>query len=128
MLKNKIDEIEKVDWNRYSGSPWYKPEGVAPILKRLADLTKKDQAENVGYLVLSAIGNDHAGTYYPAIESALDIIIDVAEQVDNLVSRQCALGVLYDLTCFHADLEGYSKTNTEDIEKWVSEKLAPYEL
>jgi len=123
-----IDKIEKVDWKQYSGSPWYKPDDVPPALKRLADLTQKDQAENVGHIVLSTIGNDHAGTYYPAIESALDIIIDIAEQAENLVSKQCALGVLYDLACFNADLEGYLKTNAQDLEKWVSEKLTPYEL
>jgi hypothetical protein len=123
-----IEKIEKVDWGRYSGSPWYKPEEVAPVLKRLADLAQKDQAENIGHMVLSTIGNDHAGTYYPAIESALDIVIAIAEQTENLVSKQCALGVLYDLTCFNADMEGYSKGNAQELEKWVRNKLTPYEL
>ena len=128
MLMEIFEKIDQIDWEQYSGSPWYKPEDVAPILKRLASLSQKDQAENIGHIVLSTIGNDHAGTYYPAIESALGIIISIAEQNENPVSKQCALGVLYDLTCFNADLENYSKTTLKELEEWVRNKLTPYEL
>jgi phosphopentomutase len=128
MLEDIILKIRITEWSNYSGSPWYKPEEVVIALERLANLKKKDQAENVGHVVLSAIGNNHAGTYYPAIETALDIIIAIAEQEENTISKQCALGVLYDLTCFEVDLEGYTKTTKEKLETWVRLKLAPYEL
>lgn len=128
MLRDIIIKIKETNWDNYSGSPWYQSEDVAPALERLASLKQKDQAENVGHVILSTIGNDHAGTYYPVIESALDIIIAIAEQDENEVSKHCALGVLYDLTCFEADLEGYTKTSKQCLEEWVRLKLTPYEL
>jgi hypothetical protein len=128
MLNSIAEKIRKTEWSSFSGSPWYKPEEVAPALERLANLEKKDQAENVGHIILSTIGNDHAGTYYPAIESALDIIIAIAEQEENQISKTCALGILYDLTCFEADLEGYTSTTKNKLETWVRTKLAPYDL
>ena len=128
MLRDISERITNIEWDKYSGSPWYEPEKVAPALQRLASLEKKDQASNVGHIILSTIGNDHAGTYYPAIEAALDIIIAIAEQEENKISKQCALGVLYDLTSFHADLEGYKNITKNDLESWVGIKLAPYEL
>jgi hypothetical protein len=125
-ISSIVEKIEGTDWENFSGSPQYKPEDVQSALLRLVQLKKADASENIGHFVLSAIGNDHAGTYYPVIVAALELIIEIEEQDENHVAKQCALGVLYDLTCFKADLEGYDKVSKEELEGWVSEKLAPY--
>ncbi|WP_154224791.1 hypothetical protein [Marinicella rhabdoformis] len=122
-----LERIKKIDWEEYSGSPWYKPEDVSPALMKLATLSDTGEANCVGHMVLSTIGNDHAGTYYPAIQAALDIIIAIAEQADNQISKMCALGILDDLISFEPDIEGYSKISAEQLDSWVYKKLRKYE-
>lgn len=122
-----LDRIKKIDWDEYSGSPWYKPENVSPALMKLATLSDSGEASSVGHMVLSTIGNDHAGTYYPAIQAALDIIISIAEQTGNQISKMCALGILDDLISFEPDTEGYFKISAEQLDSWVYKKLSEYE-
>lgn len=128
IIENIIKNIESIDWASFVGSPWYKPDQVAKVLIRLATIEKDSEiyAESVGHAVLSTIGNDHCGTYYPAILSALDILIEIAEQPENELASQCALGILYDLCGFYPDLEGYPHIDHAELKNWVDEKLKPY--
>ena len=129
-IEHIIERIESIDWYAYSGSPWYRPDEVAPILRRLANLQEDSEtySDSMSHFVLSTIGNDHAGTYYPAIQAALDILINITAQKENKLARSVALAILYDLTCFQADLEGYTEITAENLESWVDEKLKPYNL
>lgn len=122
-----LEIIKKIDWEEYSGNPWYKPEKTSSALMKLATLTDSNEANSVGHLVLSTIGNDHAGTYYPVIQAALDIIIAIAEQTDNQIAKMCALGILDDLSSFAPDIEGYSKITPKQLESWVYSRLLKYQ-
>jgi len=55
---------------------------------------------SISHDVLSAIGNDHGGTYYPVVCEALPFIFQVALFGNHLVARNSAINILIDLYYF----------------------------
>jgi len=119
-----VMKLNAVDWRNFAGS-MYEPERVADSLTSLA-LADQESKEGVYQIegveadlllnakiasdVMFAIGNDHSGTYYPAVCEALPFIIQVAIFGNHLVARNCAINILIDLYYFcpedeSADLE-----------------------
>lgn len=95
-------QIEEVDWSQYRGPEYYEPEAVAPVLLSLMNLEYSSEASGVGDRILFAIGNDHADTYYPAILSALDIIIAIKQEAECSVRALCAGEILDYMSCFES--------------------------
>lgn len=120
-------ELLKINWEAYSGPRYYEPARVVESLTALADLADRAQANEVGNKVTNAIGNDHSGTYYPAVLSALDIIasIEKASPVGS-IRRVCAGAILNNLYYFEPELGGYGECSAEDLKKFVRNKLEPY--
>ena len=120
--------IQSTDWEKYDGPEYYKPNEVAPALLSLLTLQESAYANDVGDRVLNALGNNHAGTYYPAILSALDIIISVEREAPDSVRKICAKAILNDLSCFEPepDLGNYKSHSLADILKIAQRKLEPY--
>ena len=120
------EEIRGVDWSRYDGSEYYVSGIVADALVALAELEDGGQVKAVGRNVIWALGNDHAGAYYPAVLGALDFIIRIEQNTSSEACRRCAGAILNDLYYFAADVEGYANATAEEIEEFVSTKLEPY--
>ncbi|MGD8914939.1 MAG: hypothetical protein PVJ68_19720 [Candidatus Thiodiazotropha sp.] len=119
-------EIDNVDWSNFNGPTMYDAQVVSPALYSLMDLTDSNQAEEVGNKLIYALGNDHAGVYYPVVLKALDFLITIEKNTDSTACRTCALAVLNDLYYFEPDIEGYEGCTAEDLKKFVIEKLLPY--
>jgi hypothetical protein len=86
-----LDRINAVRWSEYAQPQWNKPGSVVDALSGVA------RGEASAYdAVLYAVGNNHAGTYYPVV---LPVMPFLEEMVDtgNASSQRVALDVLLDL-------------------------------
>ncbi|MBW8182161.1 hypothetical protein [Shewanella nanhaiensis] len=123
-----INKLESIDWSQYCGPEYYDPDTVTPALLSLLYLENPSEANDVGDKLLFSIGNNHAGTYYPAILSALEIIIEIEQESKESIRKTCAGAVLGDLSSFEPDpdLGNYSGTTLEELLKYAQNKLEPY--
>ncbi len=109
-----ISEVNNIDWPSYAGPDYYDYKSVPVTLRRLILLNEENNFDSVYNSVLFAIGNNHCGSYYPAIIDALPIIFTVATTGDSEISRNCALLILTDLyRSFCPEIGQYDKI-TED--------------
>ena len=127
-IESIINRIQSTDWNQFSGPEYYKPDEVAPALLSLLELDKSSHANEVGDNILYALGNNHAGTYYPVIFAALDLIISIEKDAPDSVIRICAKAILNDLSCFEPDpdLGDYEDHSLTEILEFAQRKLEPY--
>jgi len=136
-IKQFIEEVNNVHWSGFDGPNYYKPNDVPEALISLALAAQEsrdglDYFENIGLnskaqegdLLLNAaiankvkfsIGNDHNGSYYPAVRGALPFIIQIALFGNNAVAINCAINVLIDLYYHCPDCTG-SDTDTDPKE------------
>jgi len=119
-------EILSIDWSTYKGPTSYNSEVVADALIALMELDDSSQAHDVGDKLIYAIGNDHAGTYYPVVLGALDIIIGIEKCTQKKASKSCALAILNDLYYFEPDVANYGDCTTSELKAYVREKLRLY--
>ena len=75
-------------------------EGIYQLIGTEPDLLLNAEITND---VIDSIGNNHAGSYYPAVRDALPLIVHVALQGNHAVSRNCAINILIDLYRFYPD-------------------------
>ena len=99
--KQILDYINGVDWTQYNGSPWYDAQEAIERLKSFINIKSTDeiQIHSEESKLLFGIGNDHAGTYYPAILGALGIIIYTARDHSNPPRCATAIEALIDIFC-----------------------------
>ncbi|MEF3075415.1 hypothetical protein V2P20_10280 [Methylobacter sp. Wu1] len=120
------DEILSINWSVYNGPKYYDPYNVADALISLLELKDIKQAEEIGHRVISAIGNDHAGTYYPAVLSALEIIISIEKEPNNKTRKICANSILNNLYYFEPEIGSYSGCTTAQLKEFANNKLEVY--
>jgi len=94
-----VEQIKSVDWDKFKGVEYYKPSDVGPALIALVNLVDENCNEDIYNQVLFAIGNNHGGTYYSAIQDALRFILITAIDGNSEVSRNCSLEMLTDIYC-----------------------------
>ena len=96
-----LKAIRSCDWRSFEGPELYEPSEVVPALESLFHLEKEEDIDKTYNRVLWAIGNNHAGTYYPAIRGALEFLLIAALDSESRFSRECAANILFDLySCF----------------------------
>ncbi|MCL2400594.1 MAG: hypothetical protein FWC91_12725 [Defluviitaleaceae bacterium] len=117
-IEQFIAAVKRVDWYSFGSSIYYIPENVPNALIALA-LADKESKEGIYHIenikcdlllnapissnVMFAIGNDHCGSYYPAVREALPFIVQVALLDNHLVAKNCATNILIDLYHFCSD-------------------------
>jgi len=117
-------EIIEFDWSTYSGPEYYKPENVPQTLIELLELDDENLNSSVYNKVLFAIGNNHGGTYYPAIEKALKYIIATALNGNSEIARSCSLNILIDLyASFDPELGNYNYISFEELKVKVKQEI-----
>ena len=119
-----MDEFEKrlrsIDWPKYSGPEHYRPQELIASVLELFQLTEPDHLNKVYNRVLSAVGNNHAGTYYPAILEAMNFIDEIATNKRHEHASHVASEVLIDLReSFHAEVGSYREHTAGQIEHFV---------
>ena len=142
-IKEFINNVENTNWQECEELTCFVPEKVPAALISLALVDKESNdgiydTKGVEYdlllnpkitnNLLSAVGNNHAGTYYPVIKKALSYIIQVSLSGNHIVARNCAVNILIDLYFFHpddgsAELQKYVK---DIIRKTIKENSKKY--
>ncbi|GJM08383.1 MAG: hypothetical protein DHS20C11_06590 [Lysobacteraceae bacterium] len=121
-----LEKIRGVDWVQYVGPDCYRAESVEPALEALVGLPGKACDDRVSFRVLSAIGNNHRGTYYPALLSALEILLEVEANGPSDAARKCANAVLYDLCCFEPEVGDYSEIANAELGAFVEPQIRKF--
>ena len=127
--------INSINWNNLSCSLYYQPESV-PIALTSLGYADNETKENIYQIkgievnlllnaqicndLLFSIGNNHRGTYYSAVRTALPFIIEVALYGNHMVARNCALNILIDLYYFCPDSDDY---NDDLLESFVKDTI-----
>jgi len=132
-------EVNAVNWHCFSGPEHYRPESVPAALISLALAQEsKESLDNFkdmdfGFLsqerdlllnssiasdVKFSVGNDHSGSYYPAVRMALPFIIHVSLFGNHLVARNCAINILIDLYYHCPDCTG-TDVDPEELQKFL---------
>lgn len=116
-LENRIQEV---DWRVFAGPDHYQPDAVAPALLRLLNIQKRTRFWNVYNLVIGVVGNNHAGTYYPAIIEAIHFIGEISLSEENALAAEVAAEILIDFReSFCAEVGTYSVHSKAEIESLV---------
>jgi len=132
-LDKFIEEVKAINWYDFSGSDFYYPEKVADSLIALAyanQESREGMLDNSDLLlnakvasdVRFAIGNDHSGTYYPAVRKALPFISKIALFGNHLVAKNCAINILIDLYYFCSECNDDSDSE-EELMKFVKSTI-----
>ena len=126
-MSSPIEErIRSVRWEQYDGPEDYRPGDLVEALIDLANFDQSRARQGLESRVLFAVGNDHAGTYYPAILEAADILIEIEQKSEVPESRKCARAVLNTLYYFTADVGTHVGHSVEQIESFVRGRLETY--
>jgi len=106
---NMLDRIKSVEWWSHAQPEWNKPTSVADALAKVV------RSENGAYdSLLYAVGNNHAGTYYPVLLVVMPFLEELIHSGEPSQQR-IALSVLDDLfASFHPE-PGYEETETPDV-------------
>jgi hypothetical protein len=120
------ERIRSVRWEEYAGPEYYRPGELVEALIDLANFDQSRARHGLENKVLFAVGNNHAGTYYPAILEAADILIEIEQESGVPKSRKCAREILTDLYYFSAEVGTYTGHSAEQIESFVRSKLESY--
>ena len=124
-LNSILRKIDSLDLIQYSSSEYYEPEALREKLIELVSVRDHDET-NVDIDMLSLIGNNHRGVYYPVILCVLDIIIEVAEISENSLRKKCALAILNNLFYFEPEVGCYDGCENAELKKYANEKLEQY--
>ncbi len=120
------NSIKEVDWSSYEGPEDYNPEELIEALLHLNAYDESNAKNGLDNKVLFAVGNNHRGTYYPAILGAADLLIKIESSSTSKQARKCAYAILNDLYYFEPEVGSFSNRSFEEIAKFVENKLRPY--
>lgn len=131
-VQSFIARVQAVRWCQYNGPQYYAAGRVAPALVALATVETEDFSLQampnppnvclngpVTSNVLFAIGNDHCGSYYPAVLGALGFLLEIALTGQNHIARNCAINILIDLYYFSPDASGYAGISSGKLQQAV---------
>ena len=109
-----ISRIEAIHWSEYAQPEWNNSRSVPDALAQLIGAADAESGSFAYDSFLFAVGNNHAGTYYPVLIAAMPFVEEVAVRGPRWPQRS-ALSVLNDLFgSFHPE-PGYEKALLPDI-------------
>lgn len=106
-----LERLETIDWGRHAQPPWNTPGAVPAALRAIADVADLDR-QLAYHRLLYALGNDHAGTYFPVALPAISFLGEILRD-GALVARLRALDVLIDLLGSFSPEPSYDQVETE---------------
>jgi hypothetical protein len=90
-----LNDLARVDWTSFAQPPWNQPGDVPSAVEALA---ATQDADDFGayHRFLFAIGNSHAGTFFPVVEPTIPFLMDILANGPP-AARLRTLDVLVDL-------------------------------
>jgi hypothetical protein len=101
-----LDDLDLVLWASLPQPEWNAPDAVPRTLRRVAAASSEQEFRAAYNDFLFALGNDHAGTYYPVVLSAVPFLRAVLERGGEWAKR-AAIEALIDLTASFEPEPGY---------------------
>jgi hypothetical protein len=92
-----LEELEKVPWPSLAQPSWNASDTVAAALRGLGSCASETASREAYDRVLYALGNNHAGTYYPVVLAALPFLAEILEG-GGAWARIATLDVLIELS------------------------------
>ncbi|MGG9963736.1 hypothetical protein [Ferruginibacter sp. SUN106] len=89
-----IGKINHINWSQFNEPEYYRPDNVVLSLTNLVNLRNEDEKWNIYNDVLFAVGNNHAGTYYPVITEVLPLVTRLLISSPHELVRNCILEIL----------------------------------
>jgi hypothetical protein len=97
--KEMIEEIYETKWSAYQGPEYYNSDRAVNSLLDLVRLRFEVDKWAVYNNVLSGIGNNHAGNYYPAVLKAVPLLLQLIRKSEHELVRNCTLEIITELYC-----------------------------
>ena len=91
-----LDGLDAVDWLSFEQPSWNREESVPQALRTVAEASSEDEGSGAYHRLLYALGNNHAGTYYPVVLPALPFMIRLLSE-GSTWARITILDALVDL-------------------------------
>lgn len=115
-----IGKVSQINWGQFKGPEYYNPNDIIISLTNLVNLRNEDEKRSVYNDVLFAVGNNHAGTYYPVIVDVLPLIIMLLKSSRYELVRNCILEILSDwYYCFEPELGTFTTKTAKELEDFV---------
>jgi hypothetical protein len=118
-----LERLNKIAWSALAQPGGNDADAIPRALAFLANCDSHDEAVRAYHRVLYAIGNDHAGTYYPAVLETIPFLGEIVERGPD-VAREAALDALIDLVGSFCPEPGFetvitSHASTSDLKALV---------
>jgi hypothetical protein len=91
-----LERLTEIDWSRLTQPEWNAADAVPASLRALAMCASEEEALAAYHAVLYALGNNHAGTYYPVTPTAVSFLGEVLVNGGQW-ARISTLDILLDL-------------------------------
>jgi hypothetical protein len=91
-----LETVDQIESSRRQKPADGRPGEIAAALRALASAASDDAAQSAYHRVLFAVGNDHAGSYFPIVLDAVPFLGEILE-FGTRRSRARTLDVLIDL-------------------------------
>lgn len=91
-----LETIDEIQWSDIAQPEWNSSYAVPAALRGIIAVESEIEAQKAYHRMLYAVGNNHAGTYYPVALYAIPFLAEMLGHDKTLV-RQTGLNVLIDL-------------------------------
>ncbi|MDB4927735.1 MAG: hypothetical protein JWM10_219 [Myxococcaceae bacterium] len=91
-----LEQLDSVPWSSLPQPPWNRPTAVPDAIRELALASSEEAAGRAYNAFLYAVGNNHAGTYFPVVLRALPFLGEILRHAGPN-GREATLDVLVDL-------------------------------
>lgn len=104
------DKIDSINWSEFAQPEWNESGSVSLALNSAAIAYDANSCATAYTKVLYALGNNHAGTYYPVVLAALPVFESMV-QADGQWVQRIALCLIDDLFASFSPEPGYEKAS-----------------
>lgn len=118
-----LDSLDQVPWTTWPQPEWNGPGTVPSSLRRLGAASSEESARRASDAVLYALGNNHAGTYFPIALPAIPFLAELLRE-GTLLVRAATLEVLVDLVGSFQPAPGYEVFDGNPLERSVKAAVA----
>jgi hypothetical protein len=91
-----LERLRDMNWAEIPQPAWNSPTEVPDALFAVSKIEGELNAERAYHRLLYAFGNNHCGSYYPVVLSAVPFLVEMLSQ-GNSLTRTTVLDVLLDL-------------------------------
>jgi len=125
-----LEHLQSVRWASLPQPAWNRPTTVPDAIRHLANPSSQDDARRAYHKFLYAVGNNHAGTYYPVVLDTLPFLHEILGSSDAL-ARETVLDILVDLSGALEPALGHETVTSEsgasvDIRQLLSQRLTQF--